>query len=288
MVVCPNCLKKLNDNNIYCRICGTKLSGENPGDFTTEMLNVFDYGEELIYLFSDRGRQVILKAGSIEELELLVRANGYPWQFKDKSKNVKNDKEFVKAPDFSTDFLKASAVSKPEIRPTSSASKGDEGYTPEHVVERVVDENPNPFSSSKIDFSSVRPKRNPNRKPNVLDESEISREYGIYGVFRKDGKWAFRTNEVQFDIVEKTLQNLKSAVSKRGISWIVTDESLAERAFETDRRAIRENDERILEKRHEKEEFWKEKSEKAKELTRKRIDEVNGRLKNKNMDRMLR
>lgn len=146
MAVCPNCAKKLRDNFTYCRICGTELSGENPGDFATEMLNVFDHGDGFIYLFSDKGNQVVLKAGSMDELAVMVHDKKYPWEYRDKSKNSHKNVELVKTPQFESDFLKASSLQKPEIIPTSSTLKkvevkNEESYVPDFEVSRVVDNN---------------------------------------------------------------------------------------------------------------------------------------------------
>ncbi len=150
MAVCPNCSKKLKDNFVYCRICGTKLSGENLGDFTTDMLNVFDLEDEFIYLFCDNGNQVILKADSIDELASIVHEKNYPWEFRDKSKNSHIDVEMVKTPQFETDFLKASSLQKPEVISTSFSfkkdeSEKDESYVPDFEVSRVVDKNDDDF-----------------------------------------------------------------------------------------------------------------------------------------------
>lgn len=145
MQECPNCAKKLRDSFSYCRICGTKLNGGNPGDFTTEMLNVFDYGDEFVYLFSDKGNQVVLRAGSIDELALMAHEKNYPWQFGDESKNTDStgNVELVKTPPFETDFLNASSLQEPEVIPTSSTTKKaeseDESYVLDYEVSRVID-----------------------------------------------------------------------------------------------------------------------------------------------------
>lgn len=157
MAVCPNCAKKLRDNFVYCRVCGSELSGENPGDFTTEMLNVFNHEDGFLYLFSENGNQVVLNAGSMEELAVIVHEKNYPWEFTDKSKNSTKKVELVKTPQFETDFLKASSFQEPEVLATSSTFKKpeikDESYVPDFEVSRVVDEKPskgNSFSSSEI------------------------------------------------------------------------------------------------------------------------------------------
>jgi hypothetical protein len=80
MKTCPNCLKKLNNNFSYCNECGSELEGQNVGDFRTGLLNVFKIDGEFAYLFAVRGRQVVLKADSLEELEELVRLNRFPWE----------------------------------------------------------------------------------------------------------------------------------------------------------------------------------------------------------------
>ena len=147
MAVCPNCAKRMRDNFLYCRICGTKLSGENPGDFKTEMLNVFTHEDGFVYLFCDNGHQVILKAGSIDELALMANDKKYPWEFRAKSKNSPRNVEMVKTPQFENDFLKASALKEPEVIPTSSTfkkveTKNDESYVPDFEVSHVVGDRP--------------------------------------------------------------------------------------------------------------------------------------------------
>lgn len=161
MAVCPNCAKKMRDDFAYCRICGTKLSGENPGDFKTEMLNVFRHEDGFIYLFCDNGHQVILKAGSIDELALMANENKYPWEFRDKSKNSRRDVEMVKTPHFENDFLKASALKEPEVIPTSSTfkkaeTKKDESYVPDFEVSRVVGDKPD---SNQAALKKSKPSR---------------------------------------------------------------------------------------------------------------------------------
>ena len=83
MKTCPNCLKKLNDNFSYCNECGSDLEGQNVGDFTTGLLNVFKIDGGFVYLFAVRGRQVVLKANTLDELEELVHLNRFPWQKED-------------------------------------------------------------------------------------------------------------------------------------------------------------------------------------------------------------
>ncbi|MBR4448532.1 hypothetical protein [Methanobrevibacter sp.] len=79
MNTCPNCLKKLNENFAYCYECGSEIDGEIIGDFKTNLLNVFQVNNGYIYIFSVHGRQIVLKADSLEELEELVRIHKFPW-----------------------------------------------------------------------------------------------------------------------------------------------------------------------------------------------------------------
>ncbi|MEE0935062.1 MAG: zinc ribbon domain-containing protein [Methanobrevibacter sp.] len=88
MIECTNCGKELRDNFRYCRICGTELDGGEPGDYSTDMLNVFRHGDEYLYLFSEKGNQVILKADTLEELAVMVADKKYPWQFRQEQKNA--------------------------------------------------------------------------------------------------------------------------------------------------------------------------------------------------------
>ena len=289
MQVCPNCAKRLKDSYVYCRVCGTKLDGGNPGDFTTEMLNVFDHGDEFVYLFTDKGNQVVLKAGSMDELALMANEKNYPWEFRDSTKNMDSAQkvELVKTPRFETDFLRASSLQKPEIIPTSSAAKRaeaqkDESYVPDFEVSRVAD------SPSDDNLFKIRPRKNPNRQKRELSEDDISKEYGIRGVFKKDGLWAFRSEENDYDIVEKSLERLKDKVTSQNISWEITDENLAGQSFSDDHERIKRNDEEILKKRAESEEFWKEKNQIQKEFAQKRNDELKEKLANRNKDNLLR
>ena len=142
MVVCPNCQKSLRDNFSHCRICGSELTGERVGDFSTDMLNVFKIGEEYIYLFAENGNQVVIRAGSMDELAGIVCDRQYPWEFRDWKSNVSHtEKKCVEIPELKTEFLKASSLKEPEIIPTASAKKKqeDESYVPEYEVERVVE-----------------------------------------------------------------------------------------------------------------------------------------------------
>lgn len=144
MVVCPNCGKKFRDGFRYCRICGSKLNGDELGDFSTDMLNVFKHGEEYLYLFCEKGNQTVIKADSIDELADIVREKRYPWEFRDwKGNATHSKKETVEIPQTKTEFLIASSLKEPEIIPTASAKRKkeeDESYVPEYVVEEVVND----------------------------------------------------------------------------------------------------------------------------------------------------
>lgn len=145
MVSCPNCGEKMRNGFEYCRFCGSSLNGENPGDYKTDLLNVFRHDDEYVYLFADKGNQVVLRADSIEELGELACEMQYPWEFRDWKNNVKTSKrERLPAPEIKTEFLRASALKEVEIIPTSSMKKHNrqkqqEGYTPDYEVSRVVE-----------------------------------------------------------------------------------------------------------------------------------------------------
>ena len=79
MNTCLNCLKKLNENFTYCYECGSEVGGEMIGDFSTNLLNVFHINNEYVYIFSINGRQIVLKADTIEELRESVKLNRFPW-----------------------------------------------------------------------------------------------------------------------------------------------------------------------------------------------------------------
>ena len=76
---CPNCGKTLNDNYAFCWKCGCNLNTGGMGDFTTGLLNVFKDNEDYIYIYSVHGKQMILRASTIEELRMLVEVNKFPW-----------------------------------------------------------------------------------------------------------------------------------------------------------------------------------------------------------------
>lgn len=144
MVSCPNCGEKVRNNFVYCRICGCLLEGGDSEDHITDLLNVFKHSDEYLYLFCERGNQVVLKAESLEELEGLVSEKQYPWGFKDWKNNVSSPKkETLPSPEVKTEFLKASALKEAEIIPTSSIKKQkdntEESYTPDYEVSRVVE-----------------------------------------------------------------------------------------------------------------------------------------------------
>lgn len=108
VIECPNCGKKVRDNFEYCRFCASKLNGESPGDFSTDMLNVFRKNDEYLYLFSENGNQVILKADSLGELESMVKDRQYPWDYR----NSKNESSLPA--EEREDFLKAISMSGDE------------------------------------------------------------------------------------------------------------------------------------------------------------------------------
>ena len=120
------------------------MNGEKLGDFATDMLNVFRAGDDYLYLYAEKGSQVVLKAGSMDELASLVEDRQYPWEFRDWKGSVNHDKrQAVEIPEVKTEFLKASALKEVEIIPTSSAKKKkaeDESYVPEYEVEEVRDD----------------------------------------------------------------------------------------------------------------------------------------------------
>lgn len=120
------------------------MNGEKLGDFTTDMLNVFRVGDDYLYLFAEKGSQVVLKASSMDELASIVLKKNYPWEFRDWKGNVSHTKrDSVEIPEVKTEFLKASALKEVEIIPTSSAKKKkaeEESYVPDYEVEEVRDD----------------------------------------------------------------------------------------------------------------------------------------------------
>ncbi len=144
MIECPNCGRSVRNAFAHCRFCGSSMNAEHLGDFSTDMLNVFKIGDEYIYLFSEKGNQIILRAGSMDGLASLVEERKYPWEFRDWKKNVSHKRrQTVEVPEVKTEFLKASSLKAPEIIPTSSTKRKkqeDESYVPEYEVENVYDD----------------------------------------------------------------------------------------------------------------------------------------------------
>ena len=139
VIECPNCGRSVRNAFCHCRFCGSEMNGEHLGDFSTDMLNVFKVGDDYLYLFSENGNQVILRAGSMDELTGLAEERKYPWEFSDWKGNISHgERQTVEVPDVKTEFLKASSLKAPEIIPTSSAKKQeDESYVPQYDVEEV-------------------------------------------------------------------------------------------------------------------------------------------------------
>lgn len=134
---CVNCGKQMRDNFEYCRICGTKLESEVPDDYSTDMLNVFRYGDGYMYLFSENGNQVVLKADSLDELACMVRERKFPWEFKKLKSNEephKNETSHVSEPD----FMNASGLNGFDEIPSSlDCYNDDEFHIHENGVEMV-------------------------------------------------------------------------------------------------------------------------------------------------------
>jgi hypothetical protein len=55
------------------------------GDFKTDYLNVFKINDEFVYLFSVKGRQIVLKANSIDDLREFVKIKRFPWREPERS-----------------------------------------------------------------------------------------------------------------------------------------------------------------------------------------------------------
>ncbi len=138
MVECANCGKHTRDNFEYCRICGTKLDGGELGDYSTNMMNVFRHGDEYLYLFSEKGNQVVLRADSLDEIAVMVGEKKYPWEFRD---TFGSDKPHIKETPYDSDsqsgFLNAGSLDEQDMTPADLTGSDDESYVPEFEVERV-------------------------------------------------------------------------------------------------------------------------------------------------------
>ena len=92
---------------------------------------------------------------------------------------------------------------------------------------------------------------------------------------------------MKFHVLLK-LKGLKLKVESKGYGWQITDSDLADAYFDEEKLKSRLNDERIFKEREENEEFWQEKQKLVKEFSKKRQEEIEKKLSDKNMDNMLR
>lgn len=80
-MICGNCNSKIANGHEFCYRCGYNIrSGENAGDNSTGYLNVFRIDGRFAYIFMVKGKQVILMADSMEELESKAKYELFPWE----------------------------------------------------------------------------------------------------------------------------------------------------------------------------------------------------------------
>lgn len=65
----------------FCYRCGYNIrKDENIGDNSAGFLNVFRVDDEFAYIFMVKGKQVILKSKSLEDLKSEVEKEKFPWE----------------------------------------------------------------------------------------------------------------------------------------------------------------------------------------------------------------
>lgn len=261
-MICPKCSKDLNDHFEYCNECGCKVDGSIMGDFKTEYCFVFKHPESYIFLNAKNGRQVVLRAQTLGDLEMEVRKNGFFWIPRDKKEAVEDVhvldskdvfipqapiKKEVSRQDSKDIFIPASSLKrekgvskKPEkverpsseIRPAAVRVPMKKAYEPFKITDRHVKRNPN------VIF-----------KDDEEAEEALIQDYGILGVFKDTTQsaptWVYKPFDLDVTITERTLERLKNKVESKGFKWLVVDYNLAEESFKKDLAEIRRRDEEI-------------------------------------------
>lgn len=227
MISCPNCSKKLNETFEYCNECGSSLKGGDVGDFKTTIVNVFSHPDGFLYLYAKNGHQIIVKAGSLDNLKENVLRQNLFWIAHD-SKAVRKATGKVKKID--NPFLRISSMAKPsECIEKASGVK---------LKSSEVKVNRKNVFRSKV-------KRNPDVRKAITVE-DLPTEYGILGVSKEyvNGRisWVYQSTESKGKIRENTLTRLKDSVESRNLPWHVCDEEKSIRSFRDDMIEIERRD----------------------------------------------
>ena len=293
-MICPNCSKELNGKVEYCNECGSKVDGSLVGDFKTDIHFVFKHPDEFVFVNSKNGRQVILKADTLEDLEMQVTQNGFFWVSKTGSKPAKREVKKTREIEPSDSvFLKASSLKgdasheSKEVPKPREINQGDSAFLRASSLKASSKKIKKPQSNEDSSKVSYKPKRNPNVVIKEWGYEDLSRKYGILGVSRENDNgapsWVYRAVDPYTRISARSLERLETKVKKEGLDWIVLDEALADKSFRNDMAEIELHDKSIKANKPQNDIDFKQKS--------KLIRQISGPRRNENstdLDRMFK
>jgi hypothetical protein len=250
MKTCPNCSKKLYGEIEYCNECGSRIDGSVVGDFRTDLRFVFSHPDKYIFVNSRNGRQIVLEAKSIQELELLVKRRGFIWTSKNDGTRNPSIGQKTKAAGYSSMFLQVSAgndvivqeVKRPASHGTRKSAdnflKAQKSESPK-IKSGKVSEASKSIASKPFVISNRHVKRNPDVATVGMSFKNLPMDYGILGVSSEVDHgirfWVYRSNNPSELIRDRSLSKLKNKVMSKGLKWEITDEYIASWSFDKDR-----------------------------------------------------
>ena len=283
-MICPNCSKELSGKVEYCNECGSKVDGSLVGDFKTDIHFVFKHPDEFIFVNSKNGRQIVLKANSLEDLERKVNQNGFFWVSKtgkppakkEKSETreiKKSDSLFLNASSLKTD----ATIPKMEAVESRAIRQSDDVFLKASALKTSQKKIEKPQPKAVSSDVSYKPKKNPNVVVKEFEYAHLCRKYGILGVSREYDNgalsWIYRAVNPYTFISRRTLERLESEVKSRGRDWIVLDKNLADETFRKDLRDIELSDKKIKEKNSKNDIDFEKKSELIRQMSSSRSNE---------------
>ena len=253
MKTCPNCSKKLYGEIEYCNECGSRIDGSVVGDFRTDLRFVFAHPDKYIFVNSSNGRQIVLEAQSIQELEVLVKRRGFIWTSKKDSAKNPSPGQRPKAAGYSSMFLQVSAgndvivqeVKRPASHGTQNSAdnflKAQKSEMPKFKGSCAgkVSEASKGIASKPFVIRNRHVKRNPDVATVGMSFKNLPMDYGILGVSSEVDHgirfWVYRSNNPSELIRDRSLSKLKNKVMSKGLKWEITDEYIASWSFDKDR-----------------------------------------------------
>ncbi|WP_407454803.1 hypothetical protein [Methanobrevibacter sp.] len=280
-MICPNCSKELSGKVEYCNECGSKVDGSLVGDFKTDIHFVFKHPDEFVFVNSKNGRQIVLKANSLEDLERKVNQNGFFWVSKTgkaPAKKEKSETREIKKSD--SLFLSASSLKTDATIPkmeSRAIGQSDDVFLKASALKTSQKKIERPQSKEDSSKVSYKPKKNPDVVIKEFEHDDLCRKYGILGVSREYDNgapsWIYRAVDPYTFISRRTLERLESEVKSRGLDWIVLDENLADETFRKDLRDIELSDKKIKEKNSKNDIDFEKKSELIRQMSSPRSNE---------------